>query len=351
MIFEGRDAAGKGGVIKRITQRLNPRVCRVAALPAPNERERTQWYFQRYVAHLPAAGEIVLFDRSWYNRAGVERVMGFCTDDEYEEFFRTVPEFERMLVRSGIQLIKYWFSITDEEQHAALPRPHPRSAQAVEAEPDGPGVAPPLGGVHQGQGNDAGAHPHSRGAVVGGGGRRQEEGAAELHRATCSAQIPYEEVEHPPIAAAASACARRLLAPPGAGRACTCPSFTEPAGRSRRIAFAARRRGRLGPSDRPMAAGRRSCYRVLSRRPPMSRRSLSPLTRAYQRNLKALAKATLGNGRRIATRMRRAATQGLKPPPGRGDWIAGPHSARAARAAITCTGRRASCWPPARSCR
>jgi polyphosphate kinase len=117
ILFEGRDAAGKGGVIKRITQRLNPRVCRVVALPAPNDRERTQWYFQRYVPHLPAAGEMVLFDRSWYNRAGVERVMGFCTDEEYEEFFRSVPEFERMRVRSGIQLIKYWFSITDEEQH------------------------------------------------------------------------------------------------------------------------------------------------------------------------------------------------------------------------------------------
>jgi polyphosphate kinase len=116
IIFEGRDAAGKGGVIKRITQRLNPRVCRVVALPAPNDRERTQWYFQRYVQHLPAAGEIVLFDRSWYNRAGVEKVMGFCTDEQYEEFFRTVPDFENMLVRSGIQLIKYWFSISDEEQ-------------------------------------------------------------------------------------------------------------------------------------------------------------------------------------------------------------------------------------------
>jgi polyphosphate kinase len=116
IIFEGRDAAGKGGVIKRITQRLNQRVCHVAALPAPNERERTQWYFQRYVSHLPAAGEMVLFDRSWYNRAGVERVMNFCTNDQYEEFFRTVPEFEKMLVGSGIQLIKYWFSITDEEQ-------------------------------------------------------------------------------------------------------------------------------------------------------------------------------------------------------------------------------------------
>ncbi|WP_265088475.1 polyphosphate kinase 2 [Psychrobacter immobilis] len=118
VIFEGRDSAGKGGAIKRITQRLNPRVCRVAALPAPTEREQSQWYFQRYVAHLPAAGEIVLFDRSWYNRVGVERVMGFCTDAQYEEFFQSVPEFERMLVRSGIRLVKYWFSITDDEQHS-----------------------------------------------------------------------------------------------------------------------------------------------------------------------------------------------------------------------------------------
>jgi polyphosphate kinase 2 len=118
VLFEGRDAAGKGGAIKRITQRLNPRVCRVAALPAPNDREKTQWYFQRYVAHLPAAGEIVLFDRSWYNRAGVERVMGFCSDEDLEEFFRSVPEFEKMLVRSGIRVIKYWFSISDEEQSA-----------------------------------------------------------------------------------------------------------------------------------------------------------------------------------------------------------------------------------------
>jgi polyphosphate kinase 2 len=117
VIFEGRDAAGKGGVIKRIAQRMNPRVCRIVALPAPSERERSQWYFQRYTPHLPAAGEIVLFDRSWYNRAGVERVMGFCSDDEYEEFFQTAPEFERMLMRSGVILIKYWFSITDEEQH------------------------------------------------------------------------------------------------------------------------------------------------------------------------------------------------------------------------------------------
>ncbi len=116
ILFEGRDAAGKGGVIKRITQRLNPRVARVVALPAPSRREQSQWYFQRYVPHLPAAGEIVLFDRSWYNRAGVERVMGFASDDQVEQFFQDVPEFERMLVRSGIILLKYWFSITDEEQ-------------------------------------------------------------------------------------------------------------------------------------------------------------------------------------------------------------------------------------------
>ncbi len=130
VIFEGRDAAGKGGVIKRITQHLNPRICRVVALPAPTEREQTQWYFQRYVPHLPAAGEMVLLDRSWYNRAGVERVMGFCTEDEYSEFLRSCPEFERMLVRSGIILLKYWFSVSDEEQErrflSRLDEPHKR---------------------------------------------------------------------------------------------------------------------------------------------------------------------------------------------------------------------------------
>jgi polyphosphate kinase len=116
VLFEGRDSAGKGGVIKRIMQRTNPRVCRVVALPAPSDREKTQWYFQRYVTHLPAGGEIVLFDRSWYNRAGVEKVMGFATAGQVEDFFRDVPEFERMLVRSGVILVKYWFSITDQEQ-------------------------------------------------------------------------------------------------------------------------------------------------------------------------------------------------------------------------------------------
>ncbi|HAI10635.1 MAG TPA: polyphosphate kinase 2, partial [Phycisphaerales bacterium] len=118
VLFEGRDAAGKGGTIKRITQSLNPRICRVVALGTPTEREKTQWYFQRYVPNLPAAGEMVLFDRSWYNRAGVERVMGFCTDDEYAEFMRSCPEFERMLIRSGIILVKYWFSVSDKEQES-----------------------------------------------------------------------------------------------------------------------------------------------------------------------------------------------------------------------------------------
>ncbi|WP_432464077.1 polyphosphate kinase 2 [Agarivorans sp. QJM3NY_33] len=116
VIFEGRDAAGKGGVIKRIAEKLNPRVCRIAALPAPSEREKTQWYFQRYVAYLPAAGEMVLFDRSWYNRAGVEKVMGFCDELQHQDFLRACPEFERMLIRSGIIVLKYWFSVSDEEQ-------------------------------------------------------------------------------------------------------------------------------------------------------------------------------------------------------------------------------------------
>lgn len=122
LIFEGRDAAGKGGTIKRITESLNPRHCRVVALPAPTNREKTQWYFQRYVNHLPAAGEMVILDRSWYNRAGVEKVMGFCTEHEYREFLRTAPEFERMLVRSGIILLKYWFSVSDEEQEKRFQR-------------------------------------------------------------------------------------------------------------------------------------------------------------------------------------------------------------------------------------
>ena len=180
VLFEGRDAAGKGGVIKRITQRLNPRVCRVVALTAPSERERTQWYFQRYVPHLPAGGEIVLFDRSWYNRAGVERLMGFCTDEQYEDFFQSAPEFERLLVRSGIKLIKYWFSITDDEQHLRfLMRIRDPLKQWKLSPMDLD--APALGSLYQGQGNHARAHAYSRGALVGGRGGRQEARAIELH--------------------------------------------------------------------------------------------------------------------------------------------------------------------------
>ena len=175
VIFEGRDAAGKGGAIKRITQRLNPRVCRVAALPAPNERERTQWYFQRYVSHLPAGGEMVLFDRSWYNRAGVEKVMGFCNDEQYEEFFNTVPEFENMLIRSGIILVKYWFSISDDEQHM-------RFTTRIK-DPLKQWKLSPLGGLHQGQGEDARENAHARCAMVGRASRQQKEGPHQLHHA------------------------------------------------------------------------------------------------------------------------------------------------------------------------
>jgi polyphosphate kinase 2 len=165
VIFEGRDSAGKGGVIKRITQRLNPRVCRVVALPAPTEREKIQLYFQRYVPHLPAGGEIVLFDRSWYNRAGVERVMGFATPGQVEQFLQDVPDFERMLVRSGIRVIKYWFSITDEEQQMCfLMRIHDPLKQWKQRH--GPAIPSPLGGLHQGQGRDVRAHEYPRSTLV-----------------------------------------------------------------------------------------------------------------------------------------------------------------------------------------
>ena len=187
VLFEGRDAAGKGGVIKRITQRLNPRVCRVAALPAPSERERTQWYFQRYAAHLPAGGEMVLFDRSWYNRAGVERVMGFCTDEQYEEFFQSVPEFERMLARAGILLIKYWFSITDDEQNLRFMMRIHDPLKQWKLIADGPRIAPALGRLYEGEGDHAGANKHSRGAVASRRSRQQEAGAAQLHRASAGA--------------------------------------------------------------------------------------------------------------------------------------------------------------------
>ncbi len=211
VLFEGRDSAGKGGVIKRITQRLNPRVCRVAALPAPSARERSQWYFQRYAAHLPGGGEIVLFDRSWYNRAGVERVMGFCADAEYEEFFQSAPEFERMLVRSGIVLLKYWFSITDEEQNLRfLMRIHDPLKQ-WKLSPMDLEVAPALGAVHQGQGDDVREDPHPRGALACRRGHRQEARAPQLHRPSPHADsLPGSPAREP---RAARARARPALPP------------------------------------------------------------------------------------------------------------------------------------------
>ena len=166
VVFEGRDAAGKGGTIKRVTQYLNPRVARIAALPAPTERERTQWYFQRYVEQLPAAGEIVLFDRSWYNRAGVERVMGFCTPEQHRRFLHQCPIFERLLVEDGILLRKYWFSVSDDEQQRRFQPAAEGPDAAVEALPDGPGVADPLGGLLAGQGRHVRAHRHPRVAVA-----------------------------------------------------------------------------------------------------------------------------------------------------------------------------------------
>ncbi len=187
ILFEGRDAAGKGGVIKRITQRLNPRICRVAALSAPTERERTQWYFQRYVSHLPAGGEIVLFDRSWYNRSGVERVMGFCTEDDVQEFFRSVPEFERMLTRSGIILLKYWFSITDEEQQFRFTMRIKDPLKQWKLSPMDVESRKRWENLHQGQGRHAGTHPHQGSAVVGGGSDRQEARPAQLHQSPADA--------------------------------------------------------------------------------------------------------------------------------------------------------------------
>ena len=213
VIFEGRDAAGKGGVIKRITECMNPRVCRMVALATPTEREQTQWYFQRYVPHLPAAGEMVLFDRCWYNRAGVERVMGFCTDAEYQEFLRSCPEFERMLVRSGIILIKYWFSVSDEEQERRFRGRIARSDQALEALAHGPRIAASVGRVLQGQGRDVRPHRHQAGALARGRSRRQEARAAQLHQPS---------PEHDPLRGSHAASARTAAAS-GGGRLRSAP--------------------------------------------------------------------------------------------------------------------------------
>ena len=183
IVFEGRDAAGKGGAIKRITQYLNPRVARIAALPTPTDRQKSQWYFQRYVEHLPAGGEIVLFDRSWYNRAGVEQVLGFCTPEEHERFLHQCPIFERMLVEDGILLRKYWFSVSDEEQQRRFRgRVDDPMRRWKLSTTDFESVLA-LGGLLPRQGRDDGAHRHPRGAVVRRRGRREEGGAAQHDRA------------------------------------------------------------------------------------------------------------------------------------------------------------------------
>ena len=182
VVFEGRDAAGKGSTIKRVTQYLNPRVARIAALPAPTERERTQWYFQRYISQLPAAGEIVLFDRSWYNRAGVERVMGFCSADEYHRFLHQCPIFERMLVEDGVLLRKYWFSVSDAEQEARFRSRLEDPMRHWKLSPDGPRVGPQVGGLLAGEGPDDGAHRHPRGTVVRRRERRQAAGPDQHDR-------------------------------------------------------------------------------------------------------------------------------------------------------------------------
>ena len=182
VIFEGRDAAGKGSTIKRVTQYLNPRVARIVALPAPTERERTQWYFQRYVSHLPAAGEIVLFDRSWYNRAGVERVMGFCSADEYHRFLHQCPIFERMLVEDGVLLRKYWFSVSDAEQEARFQSRLKDPMRQWKLSPMDLESISPVGGLLAGEGPDDGAHRHPRSAVVRRRERRQAAGADQHDR-------------------------------------------------------------------------------------------------------------------------------------------------------------------------
>ena len=234
MIFEGRDAAGKGGVIKRITRVHRPRAVRVVALPAPTEREQSQWYFQRYVAHLPAAGEIVLFDRSWYNRAGVEHVMGFCTPEEYRRFMHQCPIFERMLVDDGIILVKYWFSVSDEEQERRFEAAHRRSAQAMEAEPDGRRVAQPLGRLLARQGRDVRAHRHPRGAVARRRVRHQAQRAASTASRTCSRRSPTSRTPTSPDQAAQAPGRQRLHPPAARHHTRTCPTRPPSCSRGRR---------------------------------------------------------------------------------------------------------------------
>ena len=215
VIFEGRGSAGKGGVIKRITERTSPRTVRVVALPKPTERERTQWYFQRYVEHLPAAGEMVLFDRSWYNRSNVEWVMGYCTEEEHQEFLRSCPEFERMLVRSGITVLKYWFSVSLRGAAPALRGAQRRAAEALEALRHGPRRARAVRALLDGQGHDLPVHRHQAGALVRRPLRRQAGLAAQLH------QPPAEPVRLRGRRARRGGAARDARDPLRAARRCT----------------------------------------------------------------------------------------------------------------------------------
>ncbi len=182
VLFEGRDAAGKGGTIKRIAERTNPRIVRVVALGTPTEREKSQWYFQRYVAQLPAGGEIVLFDRSWYNRAGVEHVMGFCTEEEYTEFLRSCPEFEQIIIRSGVILIKYWFSVSDQEQERRFQDRINRPEKRWKLSPMDLESRARWADYSRAQGRDVPLHRHQVLTVVGGGCRRQASRSAQLHQ-------------------------------------------------------------------------------------------------------------------------------------------------------------------------
>ena len=221
IVFEGRDAAGKGGTIKRVAEYLNPRVARIAALPAPTQREEGQWYFQRYIEHLPSAGEMVFFDRSWYNRAGVERVMGFCTPDEYRRFLHQCPIFERLLVEDGILLRKYWFSVSDQEQQRRFKSRLKDPLRQWKLSPIDLAVDRPVGGLLAVQGRDDGAHRHPRGALVRRGERRQDAGPAQHDRAL-PLDDPLRRRTAPDHRAAAAAEAQGLRAPaprPGDHRA------------------------------------------------------------------------------------------------------------------------------------
>ena len=252
VVFEGRDAAGKGGTIKRVTEYLNPRVARIVALPAPSDRERGQWYFQRYVEQLPAAGEIALFDRSWYNRAGVERVMGYCTPQEYRRFLHQCPTFERMLVEDGVILRKYWFSVSDDEQERRFVRRVSDPLDRLEVLGERPRHPGEVGRVLAREGRDVRPHGHPRGALVGGRSRRQAGRPAEHDRAPAGLGA-LRAVAHDTPAAAAPPAGARTTTGRRASCSSTCPTTRLPcasadAGRGTPVRVSAVRRG---SSSRP----------------------------------------------------------------------------------------------------